>query len=148
VSSTSIRTLIQEGKLDEAKVLLGRRHQLRGTVVKGHDRGGKLLGFPTANIRVRDELLPKVGVYAVTVLIEGKTYAGVTNIGYNPTFGDSALSVETHILDFSGELTGSAIRIDFVKRLRDEKKFPGVKELVEQIMQDVQQAREVLVEAR
>ena len=141
VSSTSIRTLIQEGRLDEAKVLLGRSYQLLGTVVKGHNRGGRLLGFPTANLLVEDELLPKVGVYAVTVLIEGKTYDGVTNIGYNPTFQDQALSVETHILDYSGELTGRTIRINFVKRLRDEKKFPGVKELVDQISMDIQQAR-------
>ena len=127
-------------------MLLGRRYQLLGTVVKGHNRGGRLLGFPTANLLVKDELLPKVGVYAVTVLIEGKTYEGVTNIGYNPTFQDQALSVETYILDYSGELTGSTIRINFVKRLRDEKKFPGVKELVDQIDRDVEEAREVLAE--
>jgi riboflavin kinase / FMN adenylyltransferase len=148
VSSTSIRMLIQEGRLNEASVLLGRSYQLQGTVVKGHDRGGKLLGFPTANLLVRDELLPKVGVYAVTVLIEGKTYDGVTNIGYNPTFQDQALSVETHILDYSEELTGRTIRINFVKRLRDEKKFPGIKELVNQIDRDVEEAREVLAEVR
>jgi riboflavin kinase/FMN adenylyltransferase len=146
VSSTSIRTLIREGRLDAAKVLLGRSYQLQGTVVKGHNRGGKLLGFPTANIQVRDELLPKVGVYAVIVLIDGDAYAGVTNIGYNPTFHDQALSVETHVLDYSGELTGRPIRINFVKRLRDEKKFPGIKELVDQIHQDIEQAREVLAE--
>lgn len=148
VSSTSIRTLIQEGKLDEAEVLLGRNYQLLGTVVKGHDRGGKLLGFPTANLLVKDELLPKVGVYAVTILIEGKTYDGVTNVGYNPTFQDQALSVETHILDYSGDLTGRTIRINFVKRLRDEKKFSGVKELVAQIDRDVEETRRVLAEVR
>lgn len=146
VSSTSIRTLVREGKLDEAEVLLGRSYQLQGTVVKGHNRGGRLLGFPTANLLVEDELLPKVGVYAVTVLIEGKTYDGVTNVGYNPTFQDQALSVETHILDYSGELTGRTIRVNFVKRLRDEKKFSGIKELVAQIDRDVAEAREVLAE--
>jgi riboflavin kinase/FMN adenylyltransferase len=140
--------LIQEGRLDDAKVLLGRNYQLLGMVVKGHNRGGRLLGFPTANLLVKDELLPKVGVYAVTVLAEGKTYDGVTNIGYNPTFQDQALSVETHILDYSGELTGKAIRINFVKRLRDEKKFPGIEELVAQIDRDVQEARGVLAEGR
>ena len=144
VSSTSIRTLVQEGRLEEAKVLLGRSYQLLGTVVKGHNRGGRLLGFPTANLLVRDELLPKVGVYAVTVIIEGKTYAGVTNIGYNPTFQDSGLSVETHILDYSGDLVGETIRVNFVKRLRDEKKFPGIKDLVDQIVRDIEEAREVL----
>lgn len=141
VSSTSIRTLIQEGRLDEAKVLLGRSYQLQGTVVKGHNRGGRLLGFPTANLLVKDELLPKVGVYAVTVLIEGKTYDGVTNIGYNPTFHDEALSVETHVLDYSGDLVGETIRVNFLKRLRDERTFRSIQELAAQINEDVVQAK-------
>ena len=141
VSSTSIRTLIQEGRLDEAKVLLGRSYQLLGTVVKGHNRGGRLLGFPTANIKVSDELLPKVGVYAATVIIKGKTYAGVTNIGYNPTFQDAALSVETHVLDYSGDLVGETIRVNFLKRLRDEMTFRSIQELAAQIKEDVVQAR-------
>jgi riboflavin kinase/FMN adenylyltransferase len=92
VSSTSIRELVQEGNLSEAKKLLGRDYQICGTVIKGKNRGGRLLGFPTANLKLIDELIPRGGVYAVTAIINDKTYFGVTNIGYNPTFGDEALS--------------------------------------------------------
>jgi riboflavin kinase/FMN adenylyltransferase len=141
VSSTSIRDLVQDGKLDEARVLLGRDYQLQGTVVRGHNRGGRLLGFPTANLQIKDELLPRVGVYAVTVIIDGKTYNGVTNVGYNPTFGDTPLTVETHILDFSGELLDKTIRINFLKRLRDEKIFRSVEDLSEQISRDIREAK-------
>jgi riboflavin kinase/FMN adenylyltransferase len=141
VSSTSIRNLVLEGKLDEAKVLLGRSYQLQGTVVKGHNRGGRLLGFPTANLQLRDELLPKVGVYAVSVVVDGKTYHGVTNVGYNPTFGDTPLTVETHILDFSGNLLGKTIKINFLKRLREEKTFRSLEELSKQISEDIRQAK-------
>jgi riboflavin kinase/FMN adenylyltransferase len=144
VSSTSIRNLVQEGKLDEAKVLLGRNYQLQGRVVKGHNRGGRLLGFPTANLQIRDELLPRVGVYAVTVVIDGKMYNGVTNVGYNPTFGDTPLTVETHILDFSRDLLGKTIKVNFLKRLRDEKTFLSIEELSEQISRDIRQAKKHL----
>jgi riboflavin kinase/FMN adenylyltransferase len=144
VSSTSIRNLVQEGKLDEAKVLLGRDYQLQGRVVKGHNRGGRLLGFPTANLQIKDELLPRVGVYAVTVVVDGKMYNGVTNVGYNPTFGDTPLTVETHILDFSRDLLGKTIKVNFVKRLRDEKTFRSIEELSEQISRDIRQAKEHL----
>jgi riboflavin kinase / FMN adenylyltransferase len=141
VSSTSIRRLIQEGKVAEARTLLGRNFQVEGTVVRGHNRGGRLLGFPTANIVPQDELLPKTGVYAVTALINGRTYNGVTNVGYNPTFADKALSVETHILDFSQDIVGEAIKITFLHRLRDEKAFKNVAELTEQISRDIHDAK-------
>ena len=145
VSSTSIRRLVQEGKLSEAKTLLGRDYQVEGTVVKGHQRGGRLLGFPTANLKPEDELLPKTGVYAVTVMIDEKTYQGVTNVGYNPTFHDKALSVETHVLDYSGDLVGKKIRINFLSRLRGERSFQDIRELSEQIAKDIEDARTVLV---
>jgi riboflavin kinase/FMN adenylyltransferase len=141
VSSTSIRDLLQDGKLDEARVLLGRDYQLLGTVVRGHNRGGRVLGFPTANLQIKDELLPRVGVYAVTVIIDGKMYNGVTNVGYNPTFGDTPLTVETHILDFSGDLLGKTIRVNFLKRLRDEKTFHSVEDLSDQISRDIREAK-------
>jgi riboflavin kinase/FMN adenylyltransferase len=141
VSSTSIRNLVQEGKLDEAKVLIGRDYQLQGKVVKGHNRGGRLLGFPTANLQIKDELLPRVGVYAVTVVIDGKMYNGVTSVGYNPTFGDTPLTVETHVLEFSGDLVGKTIQVNFLKRLRDEKTFRSVEELSEQISRDIRHAK-------
>jgi riboflavin kinase/FMN adenylyltransferase len=143
VSSTSIRNLVQEGKLAEAKALLGRDYQVSGTVIKGKNRGGRLLGFPTANLELVDELTPKVGVYAVKVLIGNQTFEGLTNVGYNPTFGNGQFSVETYILDFSGDLLGESIRINFIERLRDEKTFETVEDLAAQIGQDVLRAREI-----
>jgi riboflavin kinase/FMN adenylyltransferase len=147
VSSTKIRNLVQEGKLEEAKTLLGRNYEVTGTVVKGKNRGAKLLGYPTANLKLIDELTPKSGVYAVKVHIDDKTYKGVANIGYNPTFGNGAFSVETHIIDFDKNILGREIRVEFVKRLRDEKKFKGPSELAEQIKKDIQNARKVLEDA-
>ena len=144
VSSTSIRELVQEGNLSDVKKFLGRDYQICGTVIKGKDRGGRLLGVPTANLKPVDELIPKRGVYAVTVVVNDHTWHGVTNIGYNPTFGDDALTVETHLLDFSEDIVGKTIKIKFVKRLRDEKTFGDVKELSDQIARDSEQARELL----
>jgi len=141
VSSTSIRKLVQEGDLSEAKKLLGRDYQISGTVIKGANRGGRLLGFPTANLNLIDELIPNRGVYAVSVIMDAKTHNGVANIGYNPTFGNNALSVETHLLDFSEDILGKTIKINFLQRLRDEKTFNTINELSDQIAQDIQQAR-------
>jgi riboflavin kinase/FMN adenylyltransferase len=143
VSSTSIRRLVLEGKLPEAKSLLGRDYQVEGTVVSGHRRGGRLLGFPTANLKPEDELLPKTGVYAVTVIIDGKTYQGVTNVGYNPTFHDTSLTVETHVLDFSGDLLGKRIQVNFLSRLRGEKSFQDIGELSKQIAKDIEDAKAI-----
>jgi riboflavin kinase/FMN adenylyltransferase len=143
VSSTSIRRMIQEGRLAEAKVLLGRDFEVQGTVVKGHNRGGRLLGFPTANLNPHGELLPKRGVYAVKLLVDDVSYNGVTNVGYNPTFGDTGLTVETHVLDYSGDLLGKTIKVRFIERLRDEKTFKSLEELSDQIAQDIAHAKEV-----
>lgn len=142
VSSTSIRNLLRAGRLEEARDFLGRDYQICGTVVKGANRGGRLLGFPTANLRLDDELIPREGVYAVTVQLDKEAYYGVTNIGFNPTFGNDALSVETHLLDFSGDLLGKTIRINFLYRLRDEKTFGSLEDLADQIASDIQQARQ------
>jgi riboflavin kinase/FMN adenylyltransferase len=142
VSSTSIRDLVANGDITEAKRLLGRNYQIRGKVVKGRNRGGTLLGYPTANLMLSDELIPKKGVYVVTVDIEGKIYQGLTNIGYNPTFNNEQLSVETYIFDFSKNILCNDIRLNFLFRLRDEITFPGIEELSEQIGQDVKNARE------
>jgi len=147
VSSTSIRNLVQKGHLAEAKKLLGRDYQVCGTVIKGKNRGGRLLGFPTANLQLIDELTPKLGVYTVKVLIGEKVYNGLTNIGYNPTFGNNVFSVETHILDFSGDLVGKTIRVNFIERLRDEKTFKSVEDLAEQIKKDCLRARELFKQA-
>ncbi len=143
VSSTSIRELVQEGNLSEAERLLGRRYQICGIVVKGKNRGGRLLGFPTANLKLIDELTPKPGVYAVEVLIGDQIYKGLTNIGYNPTFHNNQFSVETHILDFSENLLGKTVQIDFIERLRDEKTFESIEELGEQISKDITRARKI-----
>ncbi|MEE9610238.1 MAG: bifunctional riboflavin kinase/FAD synthetase [Desulfatiglandales bacterium] len=143
VSSTSIRKLVQEGNLSDAKKFLGRDYQICGTVIKGKNRGARLLGFPTANLKLIDELVPKRGVYAVTVMINDKMYYGVTNIGYNPTFGENVLSVETHLLDFSDDIVGKTIKVNFIQRLRDEESYSSVKELSDQIALDIQQAREL-----
>ena len=147
VSSTSIRRLVQEGRLEEAGVLLGRDFEVQGTVVRGRNRGGRLLGFPTANLSPHGELLPKRGIYAVRLLIDDVPFNGVTNVGYNPTFGDTGLTVETHVLDYSGDLLGKTIKVHFIKRLRDEKAFKSFEELSAQIAQDIAQAKEVLREA-
>ncbi len=144
VSSTSIRNLVQEGKLHEAKRLLGRDYQVEGTVIKGKNRGGRLLGYPTANLALIDELVPKRGVYVVKVLVADQIHDGLTNIGYNPTFGDGAFSVETHILNFQEDLLGKKIHIKFIERLRDEKTFASLEDLVAQIERDIALAIEIL----
>ena len=102
-----------------------------------------MLGFPTANLELIDELVPKVGVYAVKVVFGDQSFNGVTNIGYNPTFGKGPFSVETHILDFKEDLLGKSIRVKFVKRLRDERPFGSIKDLAAQIGRDVLSARKL-----
>jgi riboflavin kinase / FMN adenylyltransferase len=144
ISSTAIRDLVREGKVAHACRMLGRRYQLRGTVVPGRDRGGRLLGVPTANIALDDELVPKIGIYAVTVEIGGEILPGVANIGYSPTFDDRQFTVEVHILDFGRVIYGEKIRVNFVRRLRDEMKFEGIEALRRQIETDIEAARRVL----
>ena len=144
ISSTGIRKFVMAGKVAEARKLLGRFYQIRGTVVKGRNRGGKLLGFPTANINLHDELCPKMGVYAVTVQFNGERLKGVANIGYSPTFDDHILTVEVHILDFDQELYKKKIRVNFIQRIRDEIKFANIAELSEQIKKDIIKARNIL----
>lgn len=141
VSSTSIRKLVREGDFSLAEAFLGRHYQICGVVIKGENRGGRLLGFPTANLKAVDELIPRMGVYAVTLHVEEGTYNGVTNIGTNPTFGEHVLSIETHLLDFSGDLLGKTIRINFLQRLRDEKTFDTLKDLSDQIAEDIRVAK-------
>jgi riboflavin kinase / FMN adenylyltransferase len=143
VSSTSIRNFIREGNVENAKILLGRDYQISGQVTSGAGRGGKLLGFPTANLTLIDELIPKKGVYAVIAEMDNKEYYGVCNIGNNPTFGENALSIETHLFDFKGETVGKDFTVRFIHRLRDEETFPGIKELSEQIAKDIKKTRDL-----
>ena len=144
ISSTKVRELVTGGKVDDARMLLGRHYQIRGTVVTGRNRGGTLLGFPTANINLQDELCPKAGIYATTVECDGKCYNGVANIGYSPTFDDHVFTVEVHILDFSGDIYGRNIRINFIRRIRDEIKFSAISELSTAIEDDIRKARKIL----
>jgi riboflavin kinase/FMN adenylyltransferase len=148
VSSSTIRGFVTAGELRRAREMLGRDYQVAGRVIRGRDRGGRLLGFPTANLQLIDELTPKPGVYATEVLIEGRLYEGATNIGYSPTFENGAFSVETHVLDFSGDIYGKIIQVRFIERLRDEKTFSGPEELSQQIKKDVDRAREILAKHR
>ncbi|GAB6142884.1 bifunctional riboflavin kinase/FAD synthetase [Desulfocicer niacini] len=146
ISSTHIRELVMEGRVDETKPFLGRYYQIRGKVIKGRERGGSQLGFPTANIKLHDELCPKMGVYAVTVETVKGTFNGVANIGYSPTFDDHLFTIEVHILDFSGDIYGTRIRVNMVKRLRDEIKFSGIEALSDQIHADIEHARKLLAD--
>ncbi len=147
ISSTRIRELVIEGHVDEVQPLLGRYYQIRGTVTTGRNRGGRLLGFPTANITLQDELCPKTGVYAVTVLCGNEQFDGVANIGYSPTFDDHLFTVEVYILDFDRNIYDRKIRVNFIKRIRDELKFSSIAALSEQIKKDVIEARRILSEA-
>jgi riboflavin kinase/FMN adenylyltransferase len=144
ISSTRVRNLVMAGEIETARKMLGRHYQIRGLVVKGRDRGGKLLGIPTANINLQDELCPKTGIYAVTVEHQSRLFKGVANIGYSPTFSDNEFTVEVHILDFNDNIYDQKIRVNFIERIRDEKKFGGITELKDQIHQDIKAARKIL----
>lgn len=144
VSSTRIRDLIKAGDVWSVKPLMGRFYVVRGSVIHGRNRGGRLLGFPTANLKLLNEVCPKIGVYAIWAQVEGRIYPAVANIGHNPTFGDGELSVEAHILDFHEDIYGHEMRVHFVQRLRDEKKFSGVEELMARIAEDCELGRRIL----
>ena len=146
ISSTNIRRTVHKGDVAKARQMLGRSYRVCGTVTSGAGRGGKILGFPTANLILIDELIPKIGAYVVLVNLDGKQYQGVCNIGHNPTFGYNELSVETHFLDFSGDLRGKKISIDFIRHLRDERTFDSIEALSTQIAKDVKLARELLAD--
>ncbi|MDW0115688.1 bifunctional riboflavin kinase/FAD synthetase [Sporosarcina thermotolerans] len=147
VSSTLIRKLLSEGDVEKTATLLGRSFRTVGTVVDGEKRG-RLLGFPTANVLPDDELIiPSNGVYAVKFSLADQIYDGVCNVGVKPTFHDpsvSKTSVEVHLLDFTGDLYGKEVSVDWIARIRDEKKFGSVDELVEQISMDKETAKELL----
>jgi riboflavin kinase / FMN adenylyltransferase len=147
VSSTKVREFVIQGKMLETKKLLGRYYQINGEVQRGKQRGGKEIGFPTANLHVDEEdLIPKCGVYVCQVICEGRCYGGVINIGYNPTFSEEKLIAETHIFDFNQDIYGKPIKVNLLQFLRDEKKFSGIKELAEQIARDVVLAKQILAQ--
>lgn len=143
VSSTLVRKAIDVGDMQKAKELLGRDYFISGRVIKGEGRGKKI-GFPTANLGYSKELIiPSKGVYITQVKIKDLVYNSVTNIGNNPTFNTGYdVHIESHLLDFTHDIYGEEIRVSFVKKLRDEKKFPSVNDLVGQIADDVKKTIE------
>jgi len=145
-SSTAIRKAIRTADLQAASAMLGRPVSILGQVVEG-DRRGSQIGFPTANIDPHHEILPPFGVYACTVSIDGKTYKAVSNIGVRPTVvKNGEPTVESHFLDFEGDLYGQVLEVEFHSYLRPEKQFNGLDELRTQISKDTEQARRVLEE--
>ena len=145
VSSTRIRNLLKEGNLKEANRMLGYEYAITGTVVRGNALGRKL-GFPTANIKLPNEfkLIAANGVYACRVLIEGKTYKGMSNIGVRPTIDHGELTIEINIFDFDKEIYDESITIYFVDRLRDEKKFESLNALKKQLGKDREHSLSIL----
>ena len=143
ISSTAIRTAVASGNLKHAKQMLGRYYQVRGIVQRGRNRGGSQVGFPTANLKLHDELKPLSGVYAVSVLHDNHHYAAVANIGYSPTFDDQQYTLEVHLINFSGNLYDQCIRVNFIERLRDEIKFDTIAALADQIKLDIINSKKV-----
>lgn len=140
VSSTAIRTALGRGDVDAAARMLGRPYTLPGTVVAGEGRG-RTLGFPTANVAPGRPVLVAPGVYACTFEVGGQSRRAVVNVGVRPTFGEATLAVEAYLLDFSGDLYGQTVRLTFVSRVREERRFPSVDALRAQIADDVETAR-------
>jgi len=142
VSSTAIRAAVESGALAEAARLLGREFSVLGTVIEGR-RLGRTLGFPTANVRPESEQLPPNGVYAVRVLIDGKSHAGIANVGVRPTVSNEGVQrlVEVHLFDFSGDLYDCDIEVFFGRFVRPEQKFPDLDALRAQITSDVASVR-------
>lgn len=148
VRSTPIRDMLSEGSVERVAQLLGRRFTLEGVVVSGHGRGGPL-GFPTANINPRGSVcIPGDGVYAAFAHMPGKRMMAAVSIGANPTFGDSERAVEAFILDFDGDLYGVTLRLEFVRRLRDQVKYDDIEPLQEQVRMDVEATRRVLEQSQ
>lgn len=143
-SSTAVRKALAAGDMARVTALLGRPYRLAGPVIHGFERG-RTIGFPTANISVAaDRALPELGVYATRGCVSGRTLKGATNIGRRPTFDAGHISIETHLIDFEGDIYGERLELEIIDRIRAEKKFSGPDELVAQIRADVEAVREVL----
>jgi riboflavin kinase/FMN adenylyltransferase len=144
VSSSRIRQALAEGDIEETNRCLGRRFQVEGTVIRG-DQRGRILGFHTANLAVwEQQILPANGVYATYAYLGGERFAAASNIGVRPTVNGTALSVEAHLLDFDREIYGESVALEFVHRVRPERKFPGLDALKVQITEDVATIRHLL----
>jgi len=146
VSSTRVRRLVAEGRMDEAGALLGHQFYVDGRVVAGKRRGREL-GFPTANLETDNELLPPNGVYATMTTIDGIVHPSITNVGLRPTFGDTTKTmIEAYVLGFHGDLYGRQVRLGFVQRLRDERTFEDVDALRAQIEADLRRAERLFAQ--
>lgn len=143
VSSTAIREALRAGDVERARRYLGRSYTINGRIVRGAGRGREL-GFPTANVEPDRGVILAPGVYACRAVTGSDRYRAVVNIGNRPTFGETTLAIEAHLLDFSGALYGCQLRLEFVSRLRDERRFAGSEALREQITRDIAAARERL----
>jgi riboflavin kinase/FMN adenylyltransferase len=140
ISSSAIRKLLADGRVNLVRRMLGRPYGVEGVIIRG-DRRGHTIGFPTANLHPHNRVIPKYGVYATATLIDGVWRRSITNIGVRPTFGtDAEPSIESYIFDFDGELYGDVLRVRFLHRIRDEKKFSGIDELKGQIELDTSRA--------
>jgi riboflavin kinase/FMN adenylyltransferase len=142
VSSSEIRQAVREGRVDDAALMLGRPFALAGEIRAGTGLGRKVV-VPTLNLATEQEILPKTGVYVTEVVLGGKTYRAVTNVGVRPTFDGQKLAIESHLFEFSDTVTSGAMTVKFLTRLRDEQKFAGPEALREQILKDIARAKEL-----
>ena len=144
ISSTKIREYLNNGKISSANRLLGRKYSINGKIVKGNGIGRKI-NFPTANIEIDEpkKLLPKSGVYAVKVILNKKIYLGMLNIGYNPTIKNEKKSIEVNIFEFSEDIYNNKISINFIRRIRNEKKFKNLNELKKQLIKDKKKVKSI-----
>lgn len=141
ISSSKIRKLLADGYANLARRMLGRPYGVEGVIIRGNRRG-HTIGFPTANLKPQNRVIPKFGVYATATLIDGSWRKSITNIGVRPTFeSDADPSIETFVFDFEGDLYGNVLRVRFLHRIRDERKFNGIDELKAQIEKDSNRAR-------
>ncbi len=147
VSSTAIRKYVREGQVEEAARMLGGPYALEGEIRPGTGMGRKFV-VPTLNLHTPQELLPKLGVYATEVLVNGGSYRAATNVGMRPTFDGAHVTIESHLLDFSGDVTAGAMAVRFLARLRDEMKFSGPEALREQILSDIEQVKKYFLAPR
>jgi riboflavin kinase/FMN adenylyltransferase len=143
ISSSRVRNLIQNGAVGQANQLLTQPYRLSGIVGRGAERG-RTIGFPTANLQRSETVLPKLGVYAGRAWVENQAYAAAINIGPNPTFGENAVKIEVHLIDFSGNLYDQLLAVDLLDRLRDIQSFSNVQALIDQLRLDVGEARELV----
>jgi riboflavin kinase / FMN adenylyltransferase len=140
ISSSKIRQLLADGKVNLARRMLGRPYGVEGQIVHGFERG-RTIGFPTANLKPTNRVIPKYSVYATATLINNEWRRSITNVGVRPTFeSEKEPSIESYVFDFDGDLYGDVLRVRFLHRLRDERKFDGIEELRAQIEKDTHRA--------